>query len=94
VWHNFLRFSPFFFHCSSLSRVGLLDHVGYFAGGVIDTNLQRSAVSPLITKLAILLEYIIEFESIFEKALTRVSGAHIELAEEKNFGRKSHDTVP
>jgi hypothetical protein len=35
-----------------------------------------------------------EFEAIFKKALTRVSGAQRDLFDEKNRGRKSRDRVP
>jgi hypothetical protein len=39
-------------------------------------------------------EYLREFEAIFEKALTRVTGAQGKLFDEKNRGRKSHVRVP
>jgi hypothetical protein len=38
-------------------------------------------------------EYLAEFESIFEKDLAHVSGAQMELFDEKKTGGKSRDTV-
>jgi hypothetical protein len=39
-------------------------------------------------------KYLIEFEAIFEKGLTRESGAQMGLFDEIIRGRKSRDTVP
>jgi hypothetical protein len=56
-----------------------------------------SAVSltPLTTiKVDFIVEYLREYEAIFKKALTRVSGPLMELFDEKTRGRKSRDRVP
>jgi hypothetical protein len=56
-----------------------------------------SAVSmtPLTTnKVDYLVEYLREYEAICKKALTRVSGAQLELFDEKTRGRKPCDRVP
>jgi hypothetical protein len=41
-----------------------------------------------------MVEYLCEFEAICKKALTRESGAHVGLFDEKTKGRKSRDIVP
>jgi hypothetical protein len=45
-------------------------------------------------KVDFIVEYLREYEAICKKALTSVSGAQMELFDEKNRGRKSRDRVP
>jgi hypothetical protein len=54
--------------------------------GVIDTADHQN--------IDFIVEYLREFEAICKKALAHGSGAHIELFDEKNGGRKSRDRVP
>jgi hypothetical protein len=54
--------------------------------GVIDTADLK--------KVDFIVEYLREYEAICKKALTRVSGAQMELFDEKNQGKKSRDRVP
>jgi hypothetical protein len=53
------------------------------------------SLTPLTTKkVDFIVEYLCECEALCKKALTRVSGAQMELFDEKNRGRKSRDRVP
>jgi hypothetical protein len=53
------------------------------------------SLTPLTTKKAdFIVEYLFEYEAICKKALTRVSGAQIELFDEKIRGHQSRDRVP
>jgi hypothetical protein len=53
------------------------------------------SLTPLTTKKGdFIVEYLREYEAICKKALIRVSGAQMELFDEKTRGRKSRDRVP
>jgi hypothetical protein len=45
-------------------------------------------------KVDFIVEYLRDYEAICKKALTRVSGAQMELFDEKTRGRKFRDRVP
>jgi hypothetical protein len=53
------------------------------------------SLTPLTTKkVNFTVKYLREYEAICKKAFTRVSGAQMELFDEKTKGRKSRDRVP
>jgi hypothetical protein len=52
------------------------------------------SLTPLTTKkVDFIVEYLCKYEATCKKALTRASGAHLELFDEKTGGRKSRDRV-
>jgi hypothetical protein len=54
-------------------------------GGVMDTAHQWLSITPLTTKkIDFIVKYLLEYEAICKKALTRGSWAQMELFEEKN----------
>jgi hypothetical protein len=62
--------------------------------GVIDTAHHWSAVSLIPLNTNLIFEYLREYKAICKKALTRGTGAQMELFDAKNQSQKSCDMAP